>query len=115
MKSIVSDPALVARCGLYCGACKAYLKEKCLGCAENEKATWCKVKKCTAENNYATCAECEKEGGAAACKEFNSFMAKVFGFIFRSDRAACIARIKEIGIEQYAAEMAEKKEQTIKR
>ncbi len=115
MKPIVKDPTLVARCGLYCGACKAYLKEKCPGCAENAKATWCKVKKCTAENNYTTCAECEQEGGTAACKEFNSFMAKIFGLIFRSDRAACVARIKEIGVELYAEEMAEKKMQSIKK
>jgi hypothetical protein len=42
-------------------------------------------------------------------------MAKMFGFIFRSDRTACVARIKEIGFEKYAEEMAEKRMQTIKR
>ncbi len=115
MKDIVTDPALVGRCGLYCGACKAYLKGKCPGCAENEKASWCKVRKCTNENGYRTCADCTQEGGIAECKEFNSVMAKVFGFIFRSDRAACIRRIKEIGVEQFVAEMAEKGMQTIKK
>ena len=115
MKSIVADPNLVARCGLYCGACKAYLKGKCPGCAENAKATWCKVKKCTFENNYTTCADCTQPGGYAACKEFNSFMAKIFAFIFRSDRGACIERIKEIGVEEFAAEMAGKEMQTIKK
>lgn len=34
MRAIVSNPALIANCGLCCGACKAYLKEKCPGCAE---------------------------------------------------------------------------------
>jgi len=30
MKEIVADSKLVAYCGLYCGACKSYLKEKFL-------------------------------------------------------------------------------------
>jgi hypothetical protein len=42
-------------------------------------------------------------------------MAKLFGVIFRSDRQGCIDRIKQIGLEAYAADMAEKKQQTIKR
>ena len=50
MKEIISDPKLVAFCGLYCGACKAYLKERCPGCHDNEKATWCKVRTCCLEN-----------------------------------------------------------------
>ena len=43
MKEIVADPKLVAYCGLYCGACGAYLRGRCPGCIENYKATWCKV------------------------------------------------------------------------
>jgi hypothetical protein len=35
MKAIVADAGLVAYCGLYCGACKAYLKEKYPGCHGN--------------------------------------------------------------------------------
>jgi phage FluMu protein Com len=38
MKQIVSSPELIALCGLYCGACKAYLSDKCPGCRENNKA-----------------------------------------------------------------------------
>ena len=37
MKEIKENVGLVAYCGLYCGACKAYLKEKCSGCLNNEK------------------------------------------------------------------------------
>ncbi len=42
MKEIVSDPKLVAYCGLYCGACKRYLQEKCPGwtfddCTQSKK------------------------------------------------------------------------------
>lgn len=39
MKQVVADPNLVAYCGLYCGACGAYLKERCPGCHSNAKAT----------------------------------------------------------------------------
>jgi hypothetical protein len=49
------------------------------------------------------------------CKKFNNFISKLFGVILRSDRPACISRIKEIGYEQYAAEMATSRRQSIKR
>jgi len=39
MKTITSNAELVAYCGLYCGACGAYLKGRCPGCHENKKAT----------------------------------------------------------------------------
>ncbi len=29
MKEIVQNTDLIAYCGLYCGACKSYLMEKC--------------------------------------------------------------------------------------
>ena len=43
-KEIITDKNLVAYCGLYCGACRSYLKRKCQACKDNEKASWCKVK-----------------------------------------------------------------------
>jgi hypothetical protein len=46
---------------------------------------------------------------------FNNFISKIFSVIFRSDRAACIAQIKEIGIQGHAEKMAERKHQSIKR
>jgi hypothetical protein len=42
-------------------------------------------------------------------------MAKLFGFIFRSDRAACIRLINEKGLKEYAKYMAENRIMTIKR
>jgi hypothetical protein len=115
MPEVTSDPKLVAACGLYCGACKSYLSGKCPGCKDNEKAGWCKIRVCIRENQYATCADCKQFNSASECGQFNNFMAKLFGVIFRSDRQGCIDRIKQIGLEAYAAEMAEKKQQTIKR
>jgi hypothetical protein len=114
MRDIVADTNLVAYCGLYCGACKKYLSEKCPGCHENEKASWCKVRACCMEHNYATCADCQLKD-LSECKEFNSFMAKLFGFIFRSDRAACIRLIQEKGLVEYTAHMTQNRIMTMKK
>lgn len=115
MKEIMTDSNLVAYCGLYCGACKRYLREKCEGCHENIKATWCKLRSCCINNQYSSCAECKELSDPNDCKMFNNFIAKVFALIFRSNRAACINQIKEIGIQGHAEKMAEQKLQSLKR
>lgn len=115
MKEIVKNESLVAYCGLYCGACKRYLADKCLGCAKNEKATWCKVRSCCKENSYRTCANCESYQEPMNCKKFNNLFSKLFGLIFGSDRRACIERIKNAGTDSFAVEMTEKKSHTMKK
>jgi len=115
MKEIVSDPGLVAYCGLYCGACRAYLKDRCPGCHESEKATWCKVRSCCIEHRFASCADCQEFPAPKDCREFNNIVAKLFGFLFRSDRPACIAQVRELGIQGHADDMARQKRQTVKR
>jgi len=115
MKELIKDESLVAYCGLYCGACKRYLMDKCPGCAKNEKATWCKVRNCCKENNYRTCANCQTHQDPMECKKFNNFFSKIFGLLFGSDRRACISRIKEVGTDLFASEMTEKKSHTIKK
>jgi hypothetical protein len=49
------------------------------------------------------------------CKVYNNFIAKVFGFVFRSNRAACISLIKEKGYDGFAGYMAGNKMMSIKR
>jgi len=115
VKEIVLDSRLVAYCGLYCGACGRYLKGKCKGCHENVKAGWCKIRSCCIDNQYVSCAECKEYADPNDCSKFNNFMSKIFGFIFRSNRAACVAQIKDVGIEGNAAKMTELKRQSIKR
>lgn len=114
-KEIIADEKLVAYCGLYCGGCKRYLIGKCPGCDKNEKASWCGVRKCCKTNNFKSCAQCHKFSDLNNCKDFNNFFSKLFGLIFRSDRKACIEKIKEIGTEEFAKEMTEKKSHTVKR
>ncbi len=114
MKEITADPDLVAHCGLYCGACRAYRKGSCPGCHENEKATGCKVRACCREHGDASCAQCDEFQDPTNCKKFNNFIARLFGFIFRSDRRACIAQIRELGIEGHAEKMTQQGRMTIK-
>jgi hypothetical protein len=115
MKEVVSNLHLVAFCGLYCGACKRYLNEKCPGCHYNEKASWCKVRACCLAHEYSSCAECKEFSDPNDCKKFNNFISKISAFIFKSDRAACINKIKEIEIPEYAEMMSELKLQSIRK
>lgn len=109
------DVSLVAACGLYCAQCRSFKKGTCAGCAQNHKATWCGIRKCAAEHGYHSCAECQTFADPMDCKKFNNVMSKLFSFVFRSDRAACIAMIKGKGYEGYADYMAQNGLQTIKR
>ena len=110
-----SSAAPVAACGLYCGACGQFIAGRCKGCAENAKAAWCKIRSCCKERAYATCAQCHEYGSVKECKKFNNIVSKIFGLIFGSDRPACIERIKAVGVELYATEMAQQKRPSIKR
>jgi hypothetical protein len=114
-KTIESNPNMIAFCGLYCGACRSYLKGKCPGCAENTKATWCNVRKCCMERGIKSCADCTEYTHAMDCKKFNNFISKIFAFVFRSDRAASIEKIKKIGYMQYSHYCADNKIQVIRK
>lgn len=103
MRELISDEKLVAACGLYCGA---YLRERCPGCAGNEKAAWCAVRKCCRERNYSTCAECADFKDPADCAKLNNFISKVIGLFTKSDRPASLRRIRAAGRAAYAAERA---------
>lgn len=108
-------PNTVAACGLYCGACRSYKKGKCPGCRDNAKASWCKIRTCCIEKDYVSCAQCVDFADPRKCGKINNLPGKVMGFLFNSDRFACIERIREKGIAEYAAEMEAKGWQSIKR
>ncbi len=115
VKSITSDQSLIAYCGLYCGACPKYLAEKCPGCHENNKAGWCKVRECNIQNNYQSCADCKEFRNPMDCKKFNNFFSKIYALMYKSDRAACVAKIKAEGYRAFASYMAVHQMQVIKR
>jgi hypothetical protein len=112
---VINDEKLIAYCGLYCAACGKYLKGNCPGCAGNEKATWCGVRKCNIASGYKSCAECNKYSDITQCRDYNNPIAKIIGFILRSNRKACIERIKSVGRKKFAEEMASAGKQTIRR
>ena len=115
MKAITADKNLTAFCGLYCGACKAFLREKCAGCRESEKRSWCKVRTCCIERSFTTCADCKDFPDPTDCRKFNNFISKLFGLIFRSDRRACILQIRDIGLQGHADRMAKNQLHSIRR
>jgi len=115
MKEIVADEALVAMCGLYCGACRAYLKAKCAGCAQNDRATWCKVRACCKKMGYSSCAECAEFADPAGCMKFNNFIARTFGILLNSDRRAGVLMIREEGRLAFAKRMAASGRQAVRR
>lgn len=110
-----ANAELISKCGLYCGNCPRYKKEKCKGCAENEKATWCKIRTCCIDKNIKNCADCDEYPDVRNCKHYKSFMAKVMSVLFNSDRPAAVDMIKETGYDDFATYMADNKLVTIKR
>lgn len=106
---------LVAFCGLYCAACPSFVKGKCAGCQKNDKASWCKVRTCCMQSGFSSCAQCQAHNDPLECKKFNNFIARLFGLVFRSDRAACIRQIGTQGLEGHAKIMAEQNKMTIKK
>lgn len=115
MLKMIADKNLVAYCGLYCGACRSYLAEKCPGCQKNIRATWCQIRACCIQNQFSSCADCKSVQDVNDCKKFNNFISKLFALIFRSNRKACIQQISQVGIEKYASEMAQMGQSTIKK
>ena len=113
-KEIINDTKLIAYCGLYCGACNAYLKGKCKGCIENTKASWCKIRKCCIEKSIKSCSDCNEFKEVNNCKRFNNLISKMFKLIFKSNRRACIRMIQADGYENFAKYMSINQKQSLK-
>ena len=115
MTPITADPNLVAYCGLYCGACGAYRRDRCPGCHAGPKFASCPVRACCIERGFSSCAECETPADPRDCKKFNNFVSRIFGLIFRSDRRACILQVREKGLPGHAETMAAEKRPSMRR
>ena len=109
------EARLVAFCGLYCGECGAYKRGRCPGCAENIKTGWCGVRKCCLDEKRTSCADCATHPDPRSCGKFHNWISRLIGFVLRSDRRACIRRIREVGREAFAEEMAKTGRQTLKK
>lgn len=115
---------LAAVCGLYCGACTAYIattedparltqlaaqfqlsKEaiRCYGCRSAKRGPYCQVCKisaCAAEKGIAFCSECE----AYPCDDLKQFQAEA---PHRLELWDDLARIKAIGWQAWLTEVEE--------
>ena len=105
----------ISYCGLYCAACSSFKKGSCPGCVRNEKASWCKVRKCNISKEIRSCADCKEFSNVNDCSKFNNFAAKAFGIVFNTDRHKGIDFIKYKGYEAYAKKMAEMDRVCLKR
>ena len=104
MSTAVTE-VIVARCGLVCSNCGAFRCGKCGGChCDKPMFARCPVKACAIEKGCTTCAACESYPDLKACRKLNSFIARIFGFIFRSDRIGSLYHIREIGLEAFKTE-----------
>ena len=94
---------LVAYCGLYCGNCGSYKKGRCKGCQDGGGFASCTLKKCCVESNFRTCAQCEE---FIECRKLNNFMARIFSFLFRTDRMGNLKAINNLSIEKWVEEVS---------
>lgn len=115
MQRTSSPAGEVSACGLFCGACRSYLKGRCPGCKANQSAGWCRVRSCCQQHGYHSCAECTEHPDPRRCKHFDNWIARGFGLVFNSDRAAGIAFIRREGSARFAAYMYEHALQSIPR
>jgi hypothetical protein len=109
MNTINSNPPqIIAYCGLYCTNCGKFKNGKCPGCQGNEKASWCRIRTCCKEKDIANCSGCDEFANSMDCKEFNSIISRMFGYVFNSNRTRCIEHIKTKGTEDFVCFMEEK-------
>ena len=96
----------IAPCGLFCTNCGKFKKGRCKGCQVEPGFSRCAVRRCCAEAGIATCAKCAQfraPRGFDECRKLNSPIAKVFSFVFGSDRPAALALLRDKGREEYLA------------
>ena len=109
MGEVMSEPARdahIAPCGLFCTNCRKFHKGKCKGCQIEAGFARCSVRACCAEKGITTCAECDEFKAPRdyrQCNKVNSLIARVFAFIFGSDRPGALAMLRDEGQEAYLA------------
>ncbi|MGD2206418.1 MAG: DUF3795 domain-containing protein [Anaerolineae bacterium] len=88
----------IAACGLFCENCGSYRRGRCAGCADGGGFKGCKIRICVTDRGYTTCAECDE---MESCQHLHSFVSKVMGFIFRSDRPGNLRYLQQHGPEAF--------------
>lgn len=99
--------AHIAACGLFCTNCPPFRKGRCKGCQVQPPFASCPVRRCCVEKGIATCAACDAFAAPRdfrECKKLNSFIAKVFALVFRSNRPAALTLLRDQGLDAYLVE-----------
>ena len=103
-----SEDAHIAACGLFCTNCGAFKRKKCKGCQVFPSYfNSCPVRQCCADKGITVCADCDSFASPhdfRECRKVNSFVAKVFGLIFRSNRPAALVTLRDQGRDAYLHE-----------
>ena len=102
------DTRLIAYCGLYCANCSKFNKGKCPGCAENEKMSWCKIRKCCIEKEIANCSGCEEYIYPNDCSKYDTFISRTIELFSSTDRSLCINYLRKNSAEEFVVLMKEK-------
>ena len=110
MSAQLSQPpadAHIAPCGLFCTNCRKFKVGKCKGCQIEPGFKACSIRKCCAEKGITLCARCPDFAAPRdfnECRKINNFIAKIFKLIFKSDRPAALAMIRDEGTEGFIAD-----------
>jgi hypothetical protein len=98
---------LISRCGLYCGACKKYLKNICSGCRTKAPPSWCEVSPCAASKDLFSCADCSDFPDVYRCGRLYPFKYRFGEWVAGMSRKAGIEMIRTDGCERYVQFMVE--------
>jgi len=94
----------VAACGLFCSNCGKFKSGRCQGCQVEPGFRSCPVRGCCAGRGLTSCAGCSDFAAPRdfrECGKLNSWLAKVFSFIFRSDRPGALTLLRDKGQAAY--------------
>ena len=94
----------IAACGLFCTNCDKFKAGKCPGCQIAPGYRRSAVRMCCVEKGITTCAECDELPSPASyrnCKNLNSLIARAFALVYRSDRPAALALLRDEGKTAY--------------
>ena len=106
MLPVLSQPAEgahISACGLFCTNCGAFKRKKCKGCQVSPNFSCCPVRQCCADKGITVCGfgSFSSPRDFRECKKVNSFVAKLFALIFRSNRPAALAMLRDQGRDAY--------------
>lgn len=103
---VLSRPAAdehIAACGIFCSNCSRFKAGKCEGC-QVEPGYECATRDCCIEKVIIGCWKCEEFKAPAdyrECGKINTFMSKVWKLLYKVDRPAALAMLRDQGNEAF--------------